>query len=193
MAWRRPAVRVRLAPPIRLYKHRGLPAISWRSGAQFCGPPASRSPASWPAKAASSRHVRFPIGSTDRRGTRFVFKIGVASRDRPLLLALQALLGGHGSIQDLPPAKDHWQPHSVYSINSRLRIRTVVIPFFNHFLLRSAKRDQFDRWRDEFEDYERAHPTQWGKGPSTCSEPGCEKPVRGRGLCRSHYYRATGY
>ena len=57
----------------------------------------------------------------------------------------------------------------------------------------SAKRDQFDRWREEFDTYERAHPTQWGRGPSTCSEPGCHKPVRGRGLCRSHYYRATGY
>lgn len=125
--------------------------------------------------------------------SRFVLKVGVASRDRPLLLALQALLGGQGSIQDLPPAKAHWQPHSAYSINSRLRIRTVVIPFFDQFLLRSAKRDQFDRWRDEFEAYERAHPTQWGKGPSTCSEPGCDKPVRGRGLCRSHYCRATGY
>ncbi len=32
-----------------------------------------------------------------------------------------------------------------------------------------------------------------GKGPSGCSEFGCDRPVRGRRLCRSHYYRATGY
>jgi hypothetical protein len=41
--------------------------------------------------------------------SRVVFKTGVASRDRPMLLALQALLGGNGSVQDLPPAKAHWQ------------------------------------------------------------------------------------
>ena len=34
---------------------------------------------------------------------------------------------------------------------------------------------------------------EWGKGLSTCSVEGCDRPVRGRGLCRRHYYRATGY
>lgn len=125
--------------------------------------------------------------------TRFVFKVSVAARDLPMLEAMRTFLGHRGSIQVGAPRDANWQPIATYSVSSRLGVRDVVIPFCDEFLLRSAKRDQFDRWRDEFEAYELAYPTQWGTGPSTCSQPDCDKPVRGRGLCRSHYYRATGY
>jgi hypothetical protein len=125
--------------------------------------------------------------------TRFVFKVSVADRDVLLLAALQIFLGGRGSIQTATPRNPRWQPIASYSVSSRKAIRDVLIPFCDEFLLYSAKREQYDDWRARFDAYERAHPTQWGKGPSTCSKPGCDKPVRGRGLCRSHYYRATGY
>jgi hypothetical protein len=41
--------------------------------------------------------------------------------------------------------------------------------------------------------YDALRPSRHGKAPSSCSVDGCGRPVRGRGLCRSHYYRATGY
>ena len=71
--------------------------------------------------------------------------------------------------------------------------REATIAFAERYLLPSAKRDQFEQWRAEMDEYLQAHPSRWGLGPSRCSQPGCEKPVRGRGLCRAHYYRATGY
>jgi hypothetical protein len=68
-----------------------------------------------------------------------------------------------------------------------------TIPFAEACILPSAKRDQFVDWRDALCRYEIERPTQYGRGPSICSEPACREVVRGRGLCRRHYYRATGY
>jgi hypothetical protein len=123
---------------------------------------------------------------------RFWFGITMARRDLALLEGLHACLGV-GSIRHQPPRKEHWLPTSTLTVSSRLAHRTVTIPFFDEFLLPCAKRRQFDAWRAEFEKYERAHPTRIGFGPSPCSVEGCDQPVRGRGLCRTHYYRATGY
>jgi hypothetical protein len=116
----------------------------------------------------------------------------MANRDRPLLNALHELLGV-GSICDRQSRNARWLPTATFSVSSRLAHRSVTIPFFDEYLLPCAKRQQFDAWRGEFEEYERRHPTRISLGPSPCSEPGCDRPVRGRGLCRSHYYLATGY
>jgi hypothetical protein len=123
---------------------------------------------------------------------RFIFQVTVASRDRALLEVVRRFLGV-GSIQERPPRNDKWLPESVFKINSHHAHRLATIPFAERFLLPSAKRRQFERWREEFEAYELLHPSRFGKGPSKCSQPDCEKPVRGQGVCRSHYYQLTGY
>jgi hypothetical protein len=123
---------------------------------------------------------------------RFIFSISMADRDGALLSNLKDLLGV-GSLRWSPSRNGRWLPQVRYSIGSRLAHRLVTIPFMDEYLLASAKRYQFDSWRTHFEAYERQHPTRIGLGPSECSEPGCDKPVRGRGLCRAHYYRATGH
>jgi hypothetical protein len=145
--------------------------------------------------AGEGTFVKSTVRATYRDGTprrRFVFQVTVASRDRPMLEALRDALG-FGSISDKPPQRAHWQPTSVYTVNSRRAHFLATIPFMERYLLPSAKRSQYERWRDALIEHERARPSNWRKGPSPCSEPGCDKPVRGRGLCRSHYYRATGY
>jgi hypothetical protein len=123
---------------------------------------------------------------------RFVFSVTMATRDRPLLEALRRFLG-FGNIRDVAPAKPGYEPESEYRVASLLAHHAATIPFAERFLLPCAKRDQFKKWCAAMEAQELAHPNRYGKGPSTCSVPGCEKPVRGRMLCRSHYYRATGY
>jgi hypothetical protein len=123
---------------------------------------------------------------------RFVFQIQVAQRDRHILQVLRDFLG-FGSINDVPAVKHHWQPLSYFVINSRRAHHLATIPFALTFLLPSAKRDQFLQWKSALDRYEKDHPSRYGEGPSTCSVLGCEKPVRGRKLCRSHYYQATGY
>jgi hypothetical protein len=123
---------------------------------------------------------------------RFVFTMTLADWDRALLESLRGYLGV-GSIQVAAPRKEGWQPTVTFRVQSRRAHRRVVIPFASQFLPPSVKREQFELWRKAFVAYELAHPSRWGQGPSMCSEPGCEKPVRGRGLCRQHYYRVTGY
>ncbi len=123
---------------------------------------------------------------------RFVFEISMARRDRPLLAALQQALGV-GSLRDRPPRKLHWQPTSTFIVGSLRAHHTATIPFFERYLPRTAKYEQFTSWRQRMDEHERAHPNRWGKGPSRCAIAACNLPVRGRGLCRVHYYRATGY
>jgi hypothetical protein len=136
--------------------------------------------------------ARQPASQDGTPRLRFVFSVCMASRDRPLLEALQAFLGV-GSVYDSEPGAPNWQPTSTFSVGSRRSHRLVTIPFAERYLLPSAKRRQFDAWRQRFDAYEAEHPSRWGDGPSPCSVPGCGKPVRGRGLCRAHYYRVTGY
>lgn len=123
---------------------------------------------------------------------RFVFQVSLASWDRPLLEALQRYLGC-GSICDQTAGKEHWQPKSTYTLASQRAHRAVTIPFAERFLLPSAKSDQFDAWRERLRAYEDEHPTRMYRGRSLCSEDGCDRVVRGQGLCRIHYYRVTGY
>jgi hypothetical protein len=113
----------------------------------------------------------------------------MADRDRLLLQSLRDRLG-FGSICDRP-ARGTWLPSSTFTVSSRKAHLTATIPFMERHLLPCAKRRQFDAWRDELLSYEAEHPRRIGR--STCSVDGCTDLVRGRGLCRKHYYRATGY
>lgn len=122
---------------------------------------------------------------------RFVFGITMASRDGALLEQLQAFLGC-GSINDRAPAKRGWQPTSSFVVTSQRAHLQFVIPSADRYVLASAKREQFLRWKEALFTYRALHPNRWGAGRSTCRVEGCKQPTRGQGLCRSHY-RATGY
>lgn len=121
----------------------------------------------------------------------FLFGVHVAEHDVSLVEGIKTALGG-GSIRWTTPANDHWKPTVVYSLKSIRAHKTTTIPFMERYLLRCAKRRQFESWRDDMETYIERHNVRWA-GRSTCSEEGCDRFVRGRGLCRSHYYRETGW
>jgi len=115
----------------------------------------------------------------------------MASRDRSLLEELRSLLG-FGSITDYERRKANWEPMSALSVNSRRAHVTSTMPFMDAFLLTPThKRVQYEQWKGSLLAYELERPRK--KGRSICSEDGCMGFVRGRGLCRSHYYRATGW
>jgi hypothetical protein len=172
MAWRRSRVQLASAP---------LSVIS-----------VSRSVASWAGEGSFFITTKPPPFANGTPRRHFVFEVTMASRDRALLEALRCVLG-FGSIHDRPGARQHWEPVSVLTVASRRAHHAATIPFAQQFLLPCAKRQQFDAWREQLLKYESDRPTRYGKGRSPCSVPDCEQPVRGRMLCRSHYYRATGY
>jgi hypothetical protein len=136
-------------------------------------------------------HKRPPFADGSPR-LRFVIQVSMAERDRPLLEALKTFLG-FGSIYTAPPRQTDWLPMSVFTIASLRAHHAATIPFASTFLLPCEKRSQFLTWRDALVTYERALPAASRPGRSICSVPGCEEFVRGRMLCRRHYYRATGY
>lgn len=123
---------------------------------------------------------------------KFVFSVNVEARDLRMLETLRDFLGA-GSITYRPPEKVGWQPMVTFAIKSLKAHWQVVIPFADRYLLPCAKQDQFLRWRGALEQYVERYNVRCGRGPSTCSVDGCDQIVRGRGLCRSHYYRATGW
>lgn len=132
-------------------------------------------------------NVPFASGAERRR---FVFQVSMASRDRPLLVALWNYLG-HGSLRDPPARRAGWEPMTTLTVNSHRAHLSATVPFAERFLLPCAKRRQFESWRDELLQYEVEHPPR--RQRAICSVEHCAGFVRGRGLCRSHYYRATGY
>lgn len=138
----------------------------------------------------TSRMLPDRVDGTAR--TRFIFALTMAQRDRPLVVALRDFLGA-GSLTDRPRRNERWQPTTTLTISGRRSHHAVTIPFAEAYLLPCAKRTQYECWRDRLAAYESAHPSRIGHGPSTCRSPGCDQPVRGRGLCRAHYYRETGW
>lgn len=130
---------------------------------------------------------RYQDGSPRKR---FVFQLTMAERDRSMVTALRNYLG-FGSVRSIGRRNPRWQGQVVLTVNSFRAHHASTIPFGEAFLLPSRKRDQFEAWRDEMLEYERVHNVKVGR--STCAVPDCEGLVRGRGLCRHHYYLETGY
>lgn len=123
---------------------------------------------------------------------KFGFKVSVATRDRALLEALRERLGA-GSIHDTAPGQPHWQPQSTLTIHSLRAHRIATVPFMDRYLIAGAKRRQYLAWKQEMVDYMARHAIRAGGQPLRCSVEGCDRPLRGRRLCRRHYYRETGW
>jgi hypothetical protein len=132
-----------------------------------------------------------PPYADGRARKRFVMSIEMCREDRPLLDALRDYLG-FGSVSDVKARRDGWLPSSQLVVHSQRAHLAATIPFATRFLPPSKKRVQYLTWLKEFESYCRDHPSRWGRGPSICNVHGCSREVRARGLCRSHYYEATG-
>lgn len=137
--------------------------------------------------AAEGSFVERASGTSSRR--RFAFELQVAARDRLVLETLREAIGA-GSITDEAPRRDGWQPMSRFAITSHRAHVSATIPFMDRFLITSRKRLQYETWRASLLAYAESQPA---RRRSLCRMEDCDRVVRGRMLCRRHYYRATGY
>lgn len=125
---------------------------------------------------------------------RFRFSVMVAERDAALVSTLHRHLNGAGGVHRSPARRAGWQPTvslQVTAIGDHLR---ATIPFAEQFLHpASRKYDQFQRWNECLQSYRRERARRAAARPMWCTTPGCDRPIRARGLCRGCYWRATGH
>lgn len=138
----------------------------------------------------SERRERFRDGSPR---IRFVFELSLAEPDLPLVEALQAMLGGAGTIRLREPRRPGWQREACLTVAAERLHLARTIPFAEQFLPPCHKRAQFERWRDELSAYRQRREQVAPAGRGRCSVEGCDDWIRGQGLCRRHYYQATGW
>jgi hypothetical protein len=122
-------------------------------------------------------------------GRRFVFSVEVAARDAQILETLRDFLGA-GSITHSAPRREGWQPEAALEVTGRRQNLERTVPFMLRWLPESHKREQFATWHALLVESVEKRPFRTA---GRCSVTGCERPIRGRGLCRHHYYRVTGY
>src|SRR4051812_17361092 len=91
---------------------------------------------------------RFVSGEVRKR---FIFSLTLASWDQELVEALRAFLGV-GGVYARAAVKAHWQPTTTIRVQSHTAHRKIVIPFSEAFLPPSAKRGQFERWRNALDE-----------------------------------------
>jgi hypothetical protein len=124
---------------------------------------------------------------------RFTFTVTVAARDRVLVTALHEHLGCVGGMYEGGPRRPGWQPTISLQITALADHLAATIPFAEQFLHPAGhKYRQYRAWSDRLHEYRRGEAERLGARPTTCSTPGCGRPIRARGLCRGCYWRATG-
>lgn len=127
-------------------------------------------------------------GCFSTAGTRgFVFEVGLGATDAATCEVLRAVLGC-GRIFRSPRRRAHYDDEVVLNVRPLRELIEVVVPFMDHFLPASHKREQYLAWRARLLDY-------WehrAKRVRPCTIDGCDEPRRAHGLCRRHLYAVRG-
>jgi len=126
-------------------------------------------------------------GCFGHSGNRFRFAIGLGSIDASLCDVFAATLGV-GRISRSFRRKSNYDDEVTFAVQSLRQLVEVVVPFMDAHLPASHKRAQYDAWREELLAYWKDR----AKRRRPCTAPGCHRPRRARGLCRSHYYDLHG-
>jgi hypothetical protein len=113
--------------------------------------------------------------------------IAVGAVDASMCEMAQNVLGV-GHIRSYTRRHPHFDDETVFAVQSVRDLVAVVVPFLDAHMPPCKKRDQYLVWRHKLirfwnNDMKRRRP---------CTEDGCDKPQRGRGVCRRHYYVRYG-
>lgn len=126
-------------------------------------------------------------GTFTRSGRSFRFGVGLAAADASMCHQMHRLLGV-GGVYVSPRRQPHYDDEVSYHVRRTRDLVEVVVPFMDAHLPASHKRRQYEAWRATLFDHWEYH----ARLRRPCSVPGCERPRRGKGLCRAHYYALYG-
>ena len=95
---------------------------------------------------------------------------------------------GVGYVYHYPRRQPHYDDEVAFQVCKTADLVNVIIPFMDEHLPASYKREQYTEWRAKVinfweHDMKRRRP---------CTVDDCERPQRGRGVCRIHYYALYG-
>lgn len=119
--------------------------------------------------------------------TRFRLAVGLAAADRSSCELLLEVFGV-GTITETHRRQAHYDDVVSWQVQALPELVDVVVPFMDHHLPPSHKREQYVTWRALLLGY-------WQHGARrlrACELDGCLAPSRCKGLCRHHYYLAFG-
>lgn len=122
-------------------------------------------------------------GSFIRTGNRFRFAISLGATDVQMCEFAARLLAV-GRVYRYPKRKPHFDDEVLFTVQSIKALVTHIVPFMNDWLPPSKKREQYLEWRRQLLDF-------WehdARRRRPCTVDGCDRPQRGKGLCRHHYY-----
>jgi LAGLIDADG DNA endonuclease family protein len=116
-----------------------------------------------------------------------VFAVMLGEVDAETCELLQSFFGV-GHVYHYSRRQPHYDDFVVFQVRKTADLVHVIIPFMDEHLPSSYKRQQYDAWRCKVLDF-----WEFGmKRRRSCTVDGCERPQRGRGVCRTHYYRLYG-
>jgi len=95
---------------------------------------------------------------------------------------------GVSSVYRSTRRRPHYDDEVVFVVQSIRLLVEVVVPFMDAHLPASQKRRRYLIWREQLMRYWDEH----ARRVRSCSEPGCERFRRAKGLCRSHYFQRHG-
>ena len=126
-------------------------------------------------------------GTFTHNGRNFTFAVALGETDAGACELMHAFFGV-GHVYHYPRRQPHYDDEVVFQVRKTGDLVNVIVPFMDEHLPMSYKRIQYLEWRVNVIDY-------WEhrmKRRRPCTVDGCDRPQKGRGVCRPHMYEFYG-
>jgi hypothetical protein len=142
-----------------------------------------------PATDLAAYIAGFVAGEGTFTGTkrRHTFAVSLGEIDAATCELLRAFFRV-GHVYHYPRRKPHYDDEVSFQVCKTEDLVNVIIPFMDEHLPPSFKRQQYEPWRAKVMEF-------WDTGMKRrrqCTAEGCDRPQKGRGVCRIHYYALYG-
>lgn len=113
----------------------------------------------------------------------FMFEVALGATDAGMVELMHEFFGV-GRVGFGRRRKAHYDDETYLHVRKTQDLVEVIVPFMDEHLPPSYKREQYEAWRAALLDH-------WEHRASRrrpCTVAGCDRPQKGRGVCRHHYF-----